>query len=209
MVIKPKEETPVVIGIEFEITGTYPLLQHRFSDYSEAKLAGKVKSSSNMRDASLPRDQAEANCYRLADGTIGHPAQAIARAMRDAGVAYKVKGTRQTLKYVLPAAVRMLEEFIQIVDPATGKAMKEIEVDSRSVVNQKVKVRLMCHRAKIEKWIGRGRLSLDTELVAPEVAHQILNDAGRRLGIGAFRPQSGGPFGVFRVTSWQEVKLGL
>jgi hypothetical protein len=200
-------ESPIV-GIEFHLTGTYPLLQHRFGEVAEAGLDKTTKMADKVAKHRTPREWAEINCYRLSDGSIGHPSQAIIRAMCDAGVNYKLKGSRQSLRFVVPAAVRALNEWVRILD-LEGKPVTQVEVDSRPVVNQKVKARVMCHRARIEHWVAAGKFSLDTELLSEEMAQQLLTDAGRRLGIGAFRPQSRGPFGVFRVTKFEQTKIDL
>ncbi len=197
-----------IVGIEFELTGTYPLLQHRFGDVAEAGLDKAAKAADKVQRNLPSRDVAEQNAYRLGDGTIGHPSQAIIRAMCDAGVNYKLKGSRQSLRFVVPAAVRSLSEYVKILG-LDGKPVKQIEVDSRSVVNQKVKARVMCYRAKIENWVAAGQFALDTELLSEEMAQQLLSDAGRRLGIGAFRPQSRGPFGTFRVTKFERCKIEI
>lgn len=196
-----------IIGIMFHITGTYPLLQHRFGEMAEAGLDKSTRGAdTKVRKDYSPREMAEQNCYRLGDGSIGHPSQAIIRAMCDAGVNYKLKGSRQSLRFVVPAAVRSLDEYVRVLD-LDLKPVTAVEVDSRSVVNQKVKARVMCHRARIEQWVAQGRLSLDTELLDEEMAQKLLTDAGRRLGIGAFRPQSRGPFGTFRVTKFERIEL--
>lgn len=206
---KVEAEASPIVGIEFHLTGTYPLLQHRFGEMAEAGLAKSTKGADKVKREMTPRDTAESNCYRLGDGSIGHPSQAIVRAMCDAGVNYKMKGSRQSLRFVVPAAVRSLDEYVKIVDPVTLEPVKDIEVDSRSVVNQKVKARVMCYRARIENWTAVGRVSLDTELLDEEMAQKLLTDAGRRLGIGAFRPQSRGPFGTFRVTKFARVDIDI
>lgn len=201
-------ESPI-IGISFHLTGTYPLLQHRFGEMAEAGLDKSTKKAdTQVKKDYTPREMAEQNTYRLGDGSIGHPAHAIIRAMCDAGVNYKLKGSQQNLRFVVPAAVRSLDEYVRILD-ANLKPVTQVEVDSRSVVNQKVKARVMCHRARIDTWTASGRISLDTELLDEEMAHKLLNEAGRRLGIGAFRPQSRGPFGTFRVTKFMKFKLDL
>ena len=61
----------------------------------------------------------------------------------------------------------------------------------------------MRHRARLEEWEVKCSLEIDEEILPVKDVHQILNDAGRRAGMGDFRPQKGGPFGRFQITSWK------
>jgi hypothetical protein len=33
--------------------------------------------------------------------------------------------------------------------------------------------------------------------------HQLFEEGGRRIGIGDFRPERGGPYGRFAIVSWE------
>jgi hypothetical protein len=63
----------------------------------------------------------------------------------------------------------------------------------------------MRHRPRFDEWGARFNLLIDDTQLAVETAHQLLNEAGQSIGIGDFRPEKRGPFGTFRVTSFQEL----
>ena len=40
--------------------------------------------------------------------------------------------------------------------------------------------------------------------LSPKLLRQIIDDSGKRIGLGDFRPSTKGPYGRFVVTSWVE-----
>lgn len=192
--------------IDVEITDLRPLLQHRFSDQAEAGLADdtkKVKKGNGL----TPREVAELAAYRDKEGLLVHPSSAVLNALREAGSYHKQKGSRKSLKYIVPAAVLPASDWIELFHDQKEERLADFEVDSRSVVNQKVKARVVCHRARLEHYRARFRLQIDEDILDGSMIHQLLEEAGVRVGIGAFRVQNGGPFGTFLVTSWQEARV--
>jgi hypothetical protein len=63
----------------------------------------------------------------------------------------------------------------------------------------------MRHRPKINEWCACFIIEIDRTLVDINMIHQLLTEGGRRIGIGDFRPEKGGPFGRFQVDQWQTV----
>jgi hypothetical protein len=41
-------------------------------------------------------------------------------------------------------------------------------------------------------------------MIAPKLVREIVDAAGKRIGLGDFRPSCKGPFGKFVVTQWKE-----
>lgn len=184
--------------IEVEITGTSPMLQHRFGEQAEqAKPTRKV-----LIERDEPRTAAEKVVYRAPDGTCYIPGGAIARLLREAGGSHKQVGNRKTLKYVVPAAVLVPQDTIGLHN---GKPITTFEVDSRPVTIPATKGRVMRHRPRFDEWQATFALEIDDELLPVEIVHQLLTEGGRGIGIGDFRPEKGGPFGRFRVTRWDEM----
>lgn len=190
--------------IQVEIKGTYALLQHRFGANDEADLAAETRTI--KKKVLTPREEAEENCYRAKDGTLYHPSGAILSALCEAGSEFKQKGSRKNLKFLIPAAVRLFDDAIPLFG-ADSKPAKEFEIDSRRVVNKNTKGAHIAHRPRLEQWYARFDLGIFDDVIEPDMVHTLMARAGERIGIGAFRPvPSKGPFGVFAVTKWQEVK---
>jgi hypothetical protein len=55
-------------------------------------------------------------------------------------------------------------------------------------------------------WALNLTLNLDTDFVDPKLMRQIVDDAGKRVGLGDFRPACKGPYGKYSVTRWVAVE---
>ena len=187
--------------IECRIEGLSPVLQHRFPDEEN----GKTGPTNKKRGT--PREQAETVEYRTPEGVLYLPGTSIARMTRESGANHKQKSTRKSVKWIVPAAMIVLDDVLEYEDPATGEPITEYEVDSRPVVIPSTKGRIMRHRPRIERWATTVRLQIDESVLDEELIHQLIAEGGIRQGVGDYRPSSGGPFGRFRVTGWKEVEL--
>ena len=192
---------------EVEITGTSPLLQHRFAEAEEARKSTRAVHVGRED----PREEAERHAYRVVEGmspapagTLYFPGAALARLLREGGGSHKQRGSRKSIKYVIPSAVLVEDDVVPL--SLEGQFLSEIEVDSRPVVIPATKGRIMRHRARVNSWGATFSLSIDDTLVDEDLVHQILVEGGSRIGLGDFRPEKGGPFGRFRVTGWKAIK---
>jgi hypothetical protein len=183
--------------VQVEIRGVTPLLQHRFSE--DAEQGNPTRGIEvERRD---PREEATRHCYIARDGSFYFSAFALTGAMGNAGSNHKMKGSRKTLRFVVPSAVRLLSDVVTILNGA-GPATS-FEVDSRPVTIPATKGRIMRHRPRWDQWGARFELEIDETMLSLDTVHQLLNEAGASFGIGDFRPEKRGPFGRFRVTRFE------
>lgn len=181
-----------------EIEGVSPLLIHRFQESSEQPEKMKI---SGKRDFGTPREQAEKCCYvDVGSNQLWVPSTWIKGAMASISSDYKLPSSRKSVKSVIGGAVLVGEEKIYF---SPRKTISDIEVDSRPCVVQRA--RIMRHRARLESWKISFVLEIENDILDSENVHKILSDAGRRSGIGDFRPQKGGPFGRYIVTKWEAI----
>ncbi len=185
--------------IQVEIRGVTALLIHRFHEEAEASRKTR-RIEVKQRD---PREEATKNAYIAKDGTYYFSAFAIPNAMGNAGSSHKSTGSRKTLRYVVPSAVRMKADTVTILN-GDGPA-KSFEVDSRPVTIPATKGRVMRHRPRFDQWSARFEMTIDDDLLSVEMAQKLLEEAGHSIGIGDFRPEKRGPFGTFRVTQFKDV----
>ena len=183
------------------IGGTTPLLMNRFGEDGEVAVGSGTRPTF-QGDKGSPRDQASKKTYADAEGNLYIPGTNIFRSIIDAGIFHKVGRKQLTTRdtSLIPAGC-----FVEDLVCALGT--KEWEVDSRSVVNPSTKGRIMCHRPRLDKWSMSFTLDIDTSVFDPKLIRAVLDDAGKKIGLGDFRPQRKGPFGRFVVTQWQEIKL--
>jgi hypothetical protein len=185
-------------AVQVEIRGITPLLIHKFGEEAEAsKKTRRVEVKT--RD---PREEARKVAYIAGDGSYFFNAFAIPNSMGNAGSSHKATGSRKSLRFVVPSAVRMDTDAVTILN---GKgAAKNFEVDARPVTIPATKGRVMRYRPRFNDWGARFVMHVDDELLSLEMAHQLLSEAGQSIGIGDFRPEKRGPFGRFRVVEWKE-----
>lgn len=183
--------------VDVEIRGCTPLLIHRFAESAEQA----KPSRRQMVKAVDPREEAARNAYIAPDGTFFFSAFSIPNAMSAAGSNHKMRGSRKTLRFVVPGAVRVDTDTITILN-GDGPA-KDFEVDSRPVTIPATKGRIMRHRPRFNNWGAKFSLHINEDLLDQETAHILLNEAGATVGIGDFRTEKRGPFGAFRVTGFR------
>ena len=170
------------------IEGMRPLLQHRFDD---SDTAAKSTKRAGPRDFS---EEWKKGLYQMENGTIYQPAEHIEKSIERAATNFQIRGRGQkTYKELCTSSVCIEPIFIP-------HKKQKFEIDRRSVRVQKS--RIMRERPRFDEW------ALDFEIVVTEdqlpgpVLKEILDHAGRHIGIGDYRPK----FGLFYVTEWKEIK---
>lgn len=190
--------------IHVTIEGTTPLLMNRFTDAAAQQLAGGT-STVMVGNKGTPREQAEKKLYVDEHGVLHLPGTNIFRALIDAGIFHKAGRSKITTQKssLVPAAVALVELTCPIKGPDGDPKW---EVDSRSVVIPSTGGRVMCHRPRVDAWRVSFTLEIDTSMFTAQLVRQLLDDAGKRIGLGDFRPVRKGPFGRFVVVKWQSEK---
>ena len=185
--------------IQITIAGITPLLCNKFTD--EAMMSATNGNSSALNgDKGSPREQAEEKLYIGRNKKPMIPNPNIFRCIIDAGKYFKNgKSKVTTLKSsIIPACVSILEPEIQI------KHKDPWRVDTRAVRNPATGGRFATHRPMFDDWQLTFTAELDDELMAANLFREIVDAAGKRIGLGDFRPDCKGPFGKFVVTKWTE-----
>lgn len=182
--------------IKVTIQGITPLLCNRFTD--ESAMSNGTSAAIKTGKKGTPREQCEPKLYTDNEGGKGIPGCNVLAALVSAG--RFIKAGRKTLttarSSIVPAGVTV-DELLCTLTPQSW------EVDSRSVVVPSTGGRIMCHRPRFDKWHLSFTLTVDETLFAPEVVRQLTDEAGKKIGLGDFRPERRGPFGRFVVTGWK------
>jgi len=156
-------------------------------------------------DRGTPREQAERVTYRDKEGHFYFPGPAIPRLLGEAASNHKLRGTRKSAKYLVPSAVRIVEDVILIRNGDGHSLAKDFEVDSRPVVIPATKGRIMCHRPRWDCWSAQFTLKIREDLLPCDFVNQILTEGSQQIGVGAFRPEKRGPYGTFLISEWKEL----
>jgi len=190
--------------MRFEIKDLSPMLQHAFGNDGEIDLpgaSGHGKTRPVGAAAELtPREVAAKHVYKNKKGQFYFPSAAITRLLREAAASHKIKGSRKSLKFVVPSAVFNVGDEVVITNGDGKTPVPDFEVDSRPVTIPATKGRIMRHRARWDCWSATFEVDVDDEVLDSKLVHELLVEGGKRIGIGDYRPEKGGPFGRFQVT---------
>lgn len=189
------------IEIEIEVAGTTPLLMNRFHEEAQQN-ATSGNRSSMVGNRGTPREQAEKKLYLDEDGKPCIPQPNLFRCIIDAGKFCKAgKSKVTTMKNsLIPACL----EIDALTIPLKHK--EDWTVDTRPVRIPATGGRILTHRPCFNDWKLGFVVTLDTSVIAEPVMREIIDHAGKRIGLGDFRPDCKGPFGKFVVTKWKTAK---
>lgn len=192
--------------IEVTISGITPLLMNRFTEANEVAVSGGT-SVSYRGDKGTPREQATPKRYADSEGRLYIPGPNIFAAIIAAGTFHKAgKSKLTTMKTSLIPAGLMVDDLICLLTDASGEPLTEWEVDSRSVVIPSTGGRIMAHRPRVDAWHATFTLDVDTTMFTPNLVRSVVDDAGKKIGLGDYRPARKGPFGRFVVSRWGVVE---
>lgn len=178
--------------ISVEVKGVSPLLINRFIDTA---IEGKSKKRTGAQTEADIVDK-----LYMYDDKPHIPAVYFRNAIVEAAKQFKIIGKgKSTYSKLVGATVDVLPEMIPIT-PGDYKAYRI------AAVNPSTKGRMMVTRPRFNEWSAVFEVVLNDESVPLSVMNEIVEQAGRYVGVGDWRPEKKGMFGKFMITSFQEVK---
>jgi hypothetical protein len=183
--------------IDVTIAGLTPLMFDRFYN---ALLEGKTPGTTNKGTEPTPLEQAKARLYLDKDDKPFVPSVYLLRSIIDAGRFIKI-GKRQ----LSTRDETIVTSFLSLVGVNYPIESRESwRVDARGIVNQATKARVMCYRPIFDDWRISFSIDLDEKEGRPSTARELVDRAGRSIGIGVMRPSRKGPLGQWKVVEWVE-----
>lgn len=184
------------------IRGTAPLMQHRFPMPELSQMSKGGRKSTGAKDYSQ-----EWREYLYTSGNmIIQPASHIEGAMTKAAAGFKVTGKRgASYKNLFSANVFIdpieIPHNVPVPDDLDCDADKPLYIDMRPVIVMRARV------VRLRPCFKPGwELSFAINIIDDELPYEILSDvlnlAGKTVGIGDYRPK----FGRFMVTKFELVK---
>lgn len=185
--------------ITVTIEGLTPLLMNRFSDDAEIATTSGHSPALRGNGKGTPREQAERTAYRDASaGDLYLPGPNIFAALIEAGKFHKLGKNKVTTQRssLVPAGLLVEELMLPL-------GTREFEVDSRRVRIPSTGGCVMRHRARLDRWKVTFTLDVDETVFGSDFVRALVDDAGKKIGVGDYRPATRGPFGRFVVTGWE------
>jgi hypothetical protein len=179
----------VPYAVECEITGTAPILFHRWSCEDVESKATASKNSKAKKT-----DNIEAYMYRNEAGEICVPTEYFRQSIIHAAkFRQDPRSPRKSAMDLFKAGV------VAISDLNSTGATKEDFIDKRRVCIQRAGITRQ--RPAMDKgWRVVFQMQIQTpEYITPDLFMEVLTDAGRLVGVGDFRPS----YGRYQVSNFK------
>ena len=169
------------------LVGDTPLISHRFGEKARKQMLDKqMKRAKQAREAKNPKKDFEDSLYKHPEGGYGFPAIAFKAAAVNA--CSHVDGIT---KVTARGAFHIPVELVKI----NGKPVMREDV-VRIDMGRTADIRF---RGEFKKWSCEVPVVYNTNVISDEQIVNLFNTAGFATGIGEWRPQKNGNFGMFHV----------
>lgn len=197
-----------LVRIAVVCVGTTPMLQNRMSEETLENIRTKAKKPKSSATARTPREDAAPKAYVDGEGQAYVPTENLLACLIGAGSFVRLEGKRQVSSAkstTLPGFLTLEEMHLPLFAPGSSEPATW-EVDMRAGRNPNGGEAVCLCRPRFDRWAFKVTALVDTREVNPNLVRQIFDIAGKRIGLGDFRPARKGMFGQFRVDAW--VPLG-
>lgn len=191
--------------IDIRLEGTTPLICNRFTDSAAQSASSGTRSSMSTTDRGTPQEICQSKLYMGLNGKPAIPQPNLLRCLIEGGRFHKVGKSQVTT-----AKSSMLFACVDVDGAEISIEHKQPwKVDTRAVRIPSTGGRILAHRPMFDDWALSFTMDVDETIMSPKLMRQIIDDAGKRIGLGDFRPATKGPYGRFVVTKWVEKKVKL
>ena len=177
--------------INVTIEGTTPILFNRFRDVA-------IEGKSKKRTGAIAELDIEDKLYLDEDRKTQLPSVYLKNSITEAGKQFRIPGKGKSTYSKIVASTVDIEPFYIKLDA------KNFEVFRISAVNPMTKGRMMTERPKYSKWKASFQIVLNDPAVPISVINEILEHAGKYVGVGDWRPEKKGMFGKFMITEFKK-----
>jgi hypothetical protein len=175
--------------VTFTIIGDSPFIMHKWSDKAKNEMFEKQqKKAKNAREARNPEEEMRACLYVISNGEAeeryGFPSvafkRAAIRAANDAGM--KMTDARRMF--------HVIGEFVEILGKPT---MREDMVKLQSGTA------MIRFRPEFKTWKAVVNVDYNAGVISPEQIINLFQLAGFGVGLGDWRPEKNGVYGMFHI----------
>jgi len=193
--------------VNIQCRGITPLLTNRMSESVLEGLRTKTKKpkAANIGTTRTPREEASEKVY-LHGGKCALPGENLMACLICAGAFIRLDGKRMvsTAKStLLPGFMSLLTPVIMLVDPDSLRKEAAWEPDVRKGTNPNGGEAVAICRPRFDRWAFESQIEIDENEIGENAIRDLWDKAGRRIGLGDFRPQRKGIFGRFVVEVWE------
>jgi hypothetical protein len=196
-----------MVHIEVVCEGISPLLMNAMSEQQLLAIWFKQKAPKTATRRQ-PREEAESKLHKLPDGRPHIPVKCLQATFVNAGQFVRLDGKRQIStekKTILPSMLALLDTELPLTLPGSKKkAIWEVDIQQGRNPNGGEAVCII--RPRFDLWALNFTIEVDQSLMSVGMARELIDIAGKRVGLLEFSPRHKGTFGRFHVTEWRITK---
>lgn len=174
-------------NFQLKLVGTSPLIMHKWSDKAKKEMLDKqMKKTKTAKLAKDPQADYESSMYRDSDGDPCFPSVAFKSAAVDAAISMDLKKTNMRQSF------HVLGEMVKIVgEPSMREDMVRVGMGTADIR----------YRAEFKKWSCVLDIRFNAAMISVEQIVNLFQSAGFGIGVGEWRPQKNGSYGMFEVAT--------
>jgi hypothetical protein len=172
--------------VNLRVVGDSPLICHAWSEKAKkAMLDTQMKKAKQAKEAKDPQADYEASLYHHPEGGYGFPAVAFKNAAVDA-----CSSIAGITKVEARGAFHIVGDMVKIEGkPQPREDMVRVGMGTADIR----------YRGEFREWAAELTLRLNANVLSVEQVANLFNTAGFAVGVGEWRPQRDGSFGMFHV----------
>jgi hypothetical protein len=173
--------------LQVVLDGDAPLICHNWSAKAKKQILDKqMQVASQGRDAKDPERDFLESLYPMEDGSYGFPAIAFKNAAVEACTSLG----KSVTKVAARQAFHIVGDLVKVEGKPTPRE------DMVRVGQGTADIRF---RGEFKKWSVKLTIRFNARVLSAEQVVNMLNTAGFAVGVGEYRPEKNGSFGLFHV----------
>lgn len=196
--------------IEVTLIGDTPLISHAWSEKAKREMLDKqMKVAKPAKEAKDPHQDFEQSLYRIEGGGYGFPsvafkAAAVTACTSVAGItkvaarqAFHVMGMQAAVRGAFNGAL-MRMDLVRVLgsEPEMREDMVRVGMGTADIR----------YRGQFWPWHATVRVRFNRNVLSAAQIVNLFNTAGFGVGIGEWRPEKDGQFGMFHVAGADELE---
>jgi hypothetical protein len=190
--------------IDVTIEGRRPILFNRMTQDQLLAIYNKEKKPKNQARPE-PRDWAEQRLYRTNDGVPCIPVNMMMACLIGGGRFVRLEGKKMvsTAKgSLLPGLLTIVDDVLPIIRLDGKPPVWEVDVQGGKNPNGGEAVCII--RPRFDIWAAKMTIRIDTVSLGEPAFRDLFDFAGMRCGLGDFRPEKRGTYGLWQVQCWEK-----
>lgn len=172
--------------LKLRLRGDSPLICHAWSEKAKRQMLDKqMKKAKQAQTAKDPEADYQESLYKHPDGGYGFPSVAFKAAAVDA-----CSSIAGVTKVEARGAFHIIGDMLKIEgEPSPREDMVRVGMGAADIR----------YRGEFREWSVEITLRYNANVLSPEQIANLFNTAGFAVGVGEWRPQRDGSFGMFHV----------